>query len=198
MAAFNTRYQTNASGAQPAYTAFAVEQAIGSQWENIWLRTHPLLAKIREGKINWAKGYDISGNLILVPVVSAGPTTAADGVADANELTALTPEQTNDNAFSHAQYIIAHYRGAMWVRASEEELINNKRGGGFLQGKVDQIMDSFTDAIADDLASANADSRTAVIGIRHVTATSNTVGNIAQGTTTDWAAQVTKIGRAHV
>ena len=189
MATGNTAYAIAAGGytGQPAYSAFAVEVAIRQEWENAWLRAHPLLALIKEGKSNWNKKGLRKGNMMLLPVILGASATVADGVADADELTPVSPYITSN--FTQAAYNIAHYQGFFWVRSSERQLINNERGD-FFQGKVMQKRDEFMDEIADDIASTAADSRTAVLGIQQALATSNTVGGIAQGTDTDWAATV--------
>ena len=186
----NVAYAIAAGGYtnQPAYTAFATEISLSKNWENIYLRALPLLAKIKDGKANWNKPGLRKGNLLITPVIFENSGTVPDGVTDANELTAITPYVTN--GFTQAQFNIAHYRNAMYVRESEKQLINNTRGN-FMQGKIDQLMADFKDAVADDLASANADSRTAVLGIQQALATTNTVGGIDQSSATDWASNVT-------
>ena len=173
---------------QPAYTAFATEITLSRNWENIYLRATPLLAKIKDGKANWNKPGLRKGNLLITPVIYEDASTLPDGVADASEVTPISPYITN--GFTQAQYNIAHYRQAMYVRESEKQLINNTRGN-FMQGKIEQMMADFTSAVADDLASTSADSRTAVLGVQQVLSTSNTVGGIDQGTYTDWQSNVT-------
>lgn len=186
----NTNYAIAAGGytGQPAYTAFATEIVLSREWENVYLRAMPLLAKIKDGKANWNKPGLRKGNLLLLPVLLSANTTLPDGVTDAGELTGISPYATA--GFTQAQYNIAHYRGAMYVRESEKQLINNTRGN-FMQGKIEQLMADFKNAVADDLASTSADSRTAVLGIQQVLATANTVGNIDQSSDTDWQSNVT-------
>lgn len=171
----------------PAYSVFGTEVVAARQWENIWLRKSPLLAFIKAGGKNWNKGSDVRGTMMILPVNMADMTTVADGVTDANELTAITPVATD--GFSQAAYQISHYRSATWIRASEDRLIDNSRGN-FRAGKTQQAMDSMANAIADDLGGTTADARANLVGIQQVIATGNTVGGLAQGTYTDWAAQL--------
>lgn len=175
--------------------AFSTELVIGRDFNNVWLREAALLAMVQEGKKNWNKGSAFSGSAqtgykMLIPVALADMTTPANGVTDANEFTAISPHGTAQGAFTQAEYIVAHYRGSMSNKRHEMVLINNQRGN-FQQAKVNQLMGSFTNAIADDMASTAADARDAILGVQQVLATSNTVGGIAQGTDTDWAANVT-------
>lgn len=191
MATGNTQYAIasgNSITYAGAYSAFSVEVSIRQDWENVWLRAHPLLAVIKDGESNWNKKGLRKGNMMILPIALGASATMADGVADADELTPVSPYITS-NA-TQAAYNIAHYQGFFWVRSSERQLINNARGD-FMQFKVQQKRDEFMDEIADDLASTAIDSRTAVLGIQQALATSNTVGGIAQGTDTDWAANVT-------
>ncbi len=181
---YNAAYTIDGATNTPAYGAFGTEVVLKREWTNIWLRKMPLLAMIYDGKANWNNGSNVNGTRILIPVMIAQMTTVADGVADASELTPITPHGTD--GFSQAMYEISHYQGATYITASEMRLINNARGD-FKGGKMKQAMDSFSNAIADDLCGTSADARANVVGIQQVIATSNTVGGIAQGTYTDWA-----------
>lgn len=171
----------------PAYSVFGTEIVARKEWQNIWLRKTPLLAMMKESGLNWNKGTSVQGTMMLIPLNMADMTTAADGVADSGELTAISPVATD--GFSQAAYQISHYRGATWMRASELTLIDNGRGN-FKVGKMRQAMDSFANAIADDLSGSTADARANVVGIQQVIATGNTVGGLAQGTYTDWASNL--------
>lgn len=190
MATGNTAYAIAAAGytGQPAYSAVATEISVTKKWENAWLRKFPLVSFIKENKGNFNKGMLRKGNTMLCPIILGNATTTADGVADSAELTGITPYITAN--LTQAAYEIAHYRNAFYIRESEMQLINNTRGN-HLEGVTQQLVDGFVNALADDMASTNADSRTAVLGVQQVLSTSNTVGGIAQGTDTDWAAQVT-------
>lgn len=186
----NANYAIAAGGytGQPAYTAFGIETSLTKNWENVYLAASPLLVRIKEGKSGWNKPGLAKGNAMLLPLLLAAATTLPNGVTDANELTAITPYITSGP--TQAQFNIAHYRHAMYLRASEKRLINNTRGN-ILEAKTEQLMSDFVDMLAGDLYSANADSREAVLGIQYALSTSNTVGNIDQSSVTAWQANVT-------
>jgi hypothetical protein len=173
----------------PNYTglvAFVAEKSLKKKASVIWTTASALFAMVFENK-RFGEGYRIEGHKAIAPVQYAEQTTAADGVADANELTAITPYVTS--GFTQAEYEFAHYRAAMYLRDSEKKLI--KGGGvrqGFVEGKVKQITESFRKAIAVDMASANAGTREAVMGLRYLLSTSNSPGNISQTTYPVWAA----------
>lgn len=165
-----------------------IQLRVNDTWEQIWLRHHALLAKIRDGGANWNKGTLQKGNALIIPVMSTGPTTAADGVTNANELTAATPEVSA--GFLQAEYPIAHYRHVFWLRESEKQLIDNSKGN-FKEGKLKQSMMSLAKVIAADLGGTGTGDEDAVVGVQGVTATANTVGKIDQSSVTDWASNVT-------
>lgn len=190
MAFPNAAYQIAATTNVPAYSAFGTETVIEREWQNTWMPKMPLLAMIYDGKSNWNKGSNIGGTRMLIPLMTADMTTAADGVTDANELTAISAVVTA--GFTQAAFEIAHYRGATWIRESERRLINNERGN-FHDGKIKQAMNSFANAIANDLSGATTliDARANVVSYQQVLGTTtNTVGGIDQTTTADWTAQL--------
>lgn len=186
----NSGYQIS-SGSQtvtlPPYTAFGTEIMVSMKWENVWLRKFALLAMLQMGGANFNKGGDLNGTQMLLPILEANSSTAATGVATANEFTAITPYATN--GATQAAYQIAHYRHAFYVKASETKQINNKRGN-FMDLKVQQLNDSFINLLANDLAGTAADSESNVLGIQQPLSTSNTVGQINQSTDTDWQSNV--------
>jgi hypothetical protein len=126
--------------------------------------------------------------MLLIPVISENASTLPGGVTIANEFNAISPYATN--GLTHAQYNIAQYRHAYYVKASERQLVNNTRGN-HLQAKIDQLQADFIDDIATDLYGASADSDSAMLGIQYPLATANVVGNIDQATATDWQSNVT-------
>lgn len=187
MATGNASYLNN--------VAFSTELVIGRDFENIWLREAALLASLQEGKKNWNKGSSFTGNAstgykMLLPIALADMTTPAAGVTAANELTAISPHGTAQGAFSQAEFIVSHYRASMSNIRSEMVLINNERGN-FQQAKVKQLMGSFTNVMADHLASTTVGAADRITGVQQVLSTSNTVGGISQSTDTDWASNVT-------
>lgn len=185
----NPNYAHAAGGytGQPAYTATSTEYSLRKKWGQIWFRAIPLLAMIHNGEANWNREDFRNGNALLLPIIHSDASTTADGVTDANELTPITPYAIS--GMTQAMYNIAHYRHAMYPRASEKRLNNNTRAN-LLDGATQQLMDSFKDEQADDLLSANADSRSAMLGVQQVLSTSNTVGGIDQSSTTNWQSKV--------
>lgn len=186
----HTNYAHAAGGytGQPAYSVTSTEFSLTHEWEDLWMRETPLLAMIHSGKANWNKKSLKRGNAMLIPVIYADASTTADGVTDANELTPITPYAIS--GMSQAFYNIAHYRHALYHRASEQQLNNNDRAN-LLDGAVRQLMNSFKDEIAGDLMGTAADARDAVLGIQQVLATANTVGGIDQSSNSDWQSNVT-------
>lgn len=177
--------------------AFVAEKSVKKRASMIWSTASPLFALVFEKK-RFNAGFRIEGHKAITPVNYEEQTTAADGIADASELTAITPYVTN--GFTQAEYEFAHYRAAFYIRDSEKKLI---KGSGirqnFVEGKVRQITESFRKAIAVDMASANAGSRTAVMGLRYLLSTSNSPGNISQSSYPVWAAGVeTGVGPWHL
>lgn len=180
----------NSNYAVATYTAFAVEQSLSKNWSQIWTQGHPLLRVISDKATNFNTGFDVQGNnKVILPVVGDDLTNAVAGVADANELTADTVGITN--GFSQAAYEITHYRGHFRLRESEAKLAKGGSRGNIVQGKVDQLLESFKNRWSTDAAGSAVDSRTAVMGMRYALSTSNTVGGISQSTDTNWAATVT-------
>lgn len=180
MATGNTNYDGN--------DAFSTELVIKRDFENAWLRKAVALAMIREGKKNWNKGGSVKGTKFLLPVELGGPLTAAAGRADTDEFTAVTPHATTN--FFQAEYTIAHYIGTMSDKRSEMVLLKNDRGD-WRQGKINQLMGSFTDVLANDEAGTTIDQRTNLLGVQYAIATGNSPGGISQSTDTDWKGQVT-------
>jgi hypothetical protein len=167
---------------------FVAEKSVRKKSSIIWTTANPLFSKVFESK-KFNSGFRIEGHKAITPINFAEQTTAADGVADASELTPVSPYVTS--GFSQAEYEYAHYRVPMYIRNSEKKLI---QGGGvrqnFMEGKTNQLVESFKKAIAEDMVSANNGSRTAVLGLRYLLATGNSPGNISQSTYPVWAAGV--------
>lgn len=186
----NTLYQIGQTGytGQPPYTVTASEIVISREWESIYLRKTPLLAMIKSGKANWNKPGLRKGNLLLLPVLTAAASTAPAGVAIADEFTPITPYATN--GLTQAQYNIAHYRQAFYVKDSEKQLNDNAKAN-MMEGRLMQMMGDFRTLINSHLVSASADSNTRILGTQYAIATANTVGNIDQATYTDWQGNVT-------
>jgi hypothetical protein len=173
-----------------------VEQTINAKAQKIWLTSNPLLAMLRKkSPTNWNSDMvQIVGAKALIPIMFNQGGSAAAGVADANELTPDPLEVTQ--GFTEAEYEFAHYRRPITYRNSELTLV---QGGGVrinLDQKVDQLIGNFETVIENAFVSNSNGSRTTLMGLRYMLSTSNTVGNISQGTYPDWQAGVqTNVGQ---
>jgi hypothetical protein len=170
------------------YAIFAAEQSLARQFKLMWSEAHPLQAILKEGKGRFNKGIRTEGFKMIIPLNFEPPTIPAQGVSDANEFTPLVPTATN--GFTQAEYEYTHYRGAFWLRNSEQRLLKNGARGNILEGKTNQLKEDFKRQISTDYASATAASRTKVLGLRHVTSAANTVGGIDQAAQAWWRGRV--------
>lgn len=169
--------------------AFAIEKTVKRDWSMIWTAAHPYYRAMDMAGTNFNKGFGISGLKMILSIMGDDLTYPADGVTDANELVAMDVNTTN--GFSQAAYEFSHYRANYTIKESESALAAGGQRGDILEGKKKQFLESFKKAISVDVASTTIGSRDVTQGIRHVLATSNTVGGISQSTDTQWAAQVT-------
>lgn len=167
---------------------FAIEQTLKRDWQAVWTTKHPFLQYLYMKGLNWNKGFGTNGFKALLAIMGDRPTNAADGVTDANEAVAMSYNATN--GFGQAEYNFAHYRGNYIIKNSEARLAVQGKRGDILEGKKKQMILDFATTIATDASGTSADARDAILGIGYVLSTSNTVGGIAQGTDTQWAAQV--------
>ena len=176
--------------------AMVVEQTVKARAQKIWMTANPLLATLRrKSPTNWnSDKVQIVGSKLLIPIMFGQGSSAAAGVADANELTPDAFEVTQD--FTHAEYEFSHYRRQITYRNSEMTLV---QGGGVridLDQKVDQLIGNFETVIENGFVGNSNGSRTTVMGLRYLLSTSNTVGNISQGTYPNWQAGVqTNVGQ---
>ncbi len=179
----------NSSFAVAGYSAFAVSKAVSKGWSMIWTTAHPLLAAIANRGTNFNQGFSLNGyKSMVLPIAGDDLTTPAAGVTDANELTADTISATN--GFSQAEYAITHYRAHTSYRASETFVAEGGTLGNFLEGKKNQVLDSFKNRWSTDAASTTVDARDKIMGFRYALSTSNSRGGMSQTTDTQWAAQV--------
>lgn len=165
--------------------AFAVEKVVKRDFKHVWSSAHPLLATLSKRK---ARNIGtISGLRLILPVAFQDATTPADGQSDANAFTPITPYVTN--GFTQAQYEFSYYRHAFYLTPHEKQLLMNGYRGNILEGKTKQSMESFRNAISDDLAGNVTSQRENVLGLRFALATANTVGNIDQSANAWWRAE---------
>jgi len=169
--------------------AFAIEKQLTTRWTHAQAQVHPLLAVLKRNGLNWNKGSDVSGLKMLKPVVVAGPTTAAAGVTDANELNAMTYNSTAN--FTQAEAEFAHYRNNFTLRDSERQLLEGGARGNILQGKTEQLEEDFKSVMQGHLSGSGAGTRSALMGILQPLSTSNTVGGISQTSYANWRSNVT-------
>lgn len=173
------------------YALTTIEQSVKRDFIDAYFNRVPLLDYMRKGRGNFNRGFSVEGRKMLIPIVGDDLTSPADGVADADELTA---DSLNVNAgMTAAEYAFAHYRTTVTIRASEKMIGMGSKAvlANLLAGQAKQIKGSFATALNTDLMSATADTRVKVLGVRYVLSESNTVGGIAQGTDTFWQAKVT-------
>lgn len=169
--------------------AFVAEKSFKKDFQSVWTSANPLLTMIVANKANFNTSRVVEGHRMVLPITYSDGANVANGVLDANELTPLTPQVTQ--GFTQAQYNYSHYTNAFYIRDSEKKLISGSGvRGNIMGGKTAQLMDSFKLAVQNDMVSANADTRDAVLGLRYVTSTSNSPGNVSQTTYPVWAASV--------
>lgn len=167
---------------------FEAERSITKKFNAIWSKAHPLLAALNGRRDRFRKFGGDGAKLILPINFSDQTTNVAEGRADADAFTARTPESTV--GFDQAVYEYSFYDDAFYVTFAEKRLIENGRGN-FMEGKVNQLMESFKNAVSGDLAGATNAQRANVLGLRYLMSTSNSPGAISQTTYPVWAANVT-------
>lgn len=179
------------------FTAFAIEQQLERDWNDNICKDHPVIAAIHDRGTGWNKGFSVdnAGTGLLVPLryaLTAGVTTSNIGVASANEVPAGWPTYPTPGGFTHAKYTMAHLFKAIAITESEKVRGGGNGGqrGALLEGKVDQLMDTFKEMISQFLAGSAADGEAAVMGLDYAIATGNTVGGIDQSAETWWRANV--------
>lgn len=175
------------------YAAFAIGKTLKKDWTHCQVSMHPVLSFIYERGLRWNKGSDKSGLKMLVPVVLSGPTNAAEGVTDANEIASPLAENARDG-FTQAAYEMAHYRARVDFKESEKTLLADGALGSVLDGAVEQIKESFRASIAAHISGTGVGTRAQVLGVYCCAASDTTVGGIAQATDTAWATQRATIG----
>lgn len=177
------------------YTAFAIEQVLGRDWNDNVTKAFPLFAAIHDRDLHWNKGFEVKGTKVLVPIMNSlvtGMTTSNAGVADANEVPTAWPTYDATQGFTHAEYNLTHLFRTMTIRDSERVVAGGKNGerGNLIDGKVKQLMLTFKTVMSDMAAGSTVDSRTSLIGLDYVIATANVVGNIDQSTDATWRGSV--------
>lgn len=179
----------DASNAWAVNAAFAIEKQLTTRWTHAQAQVHPILAAIKQNGLNWNKGTDVNGTKMICPIVLTGPTTAAAGVTDANELSAMTYNSTS--GFTQAEYEFAHYRSNFTLRNSEKKLLTGGSRGNILEGKVKQLTEDFMRVMQAHLSGASIGARAALMGILYPLDTDATVGGISQTSYANWRSNVT-------
>ncbi len=169
--------------------AYAVEIQAQSKWEQLLASRRPLLAMIRDKKLNWNTAYKL-GPKITVPVWIGADTNPVVGVPRGAQTTPTTLDQSDGTA---AEYQITHYRGGILITSADQRLYQSGdtiRRGNLVDGRTQHLMKMWDDRLAIDLAANAADSETAVMGIPYPLASASVVGGIDQATNARWRARV--------
>lgn len=175
-------------------TAFAAEKVIKRDFKDVWTTAHALLDIIRANEVNFNKMGTIKDNKLILPLIYTGPSTAVDGVADSAAFTALTPYALA--GFTQAEWEFSRYHGSWYLRPHERKLLMQGVRGNIIGGAVKQMMGSFKEAPADDVAGNTGGQRQNLQGLRHALSATNTVGGIDQsdGSNGFWHAKLDTTG----
>jgi len=160
------------------YPAYGIEKVLTQKAGQLWTRVHPILGLIQGNKVNFMKnGFDQGTTGILIPIVGADKTTAADGITDgSNEITGRTVSITNGP--THFSFPYSHYTDSVLVLESEKRLAMGGKRMNFWDSKITQSLESFKNAISNDMAGSTAAARDNVEGLQNTCDDGAIVGNV--------------------
>lgn len=190
MATLNTNYGNHAaSSAYARNAATAIEKSLTSEWKMIVAQVHPFWAAlIGGGRGNVNKGFTVSGQKALIPVIletayiDGGTNPAFAGVADADQLNTFGNNTTN--GLTQAEFEYTHYRGNITILNHEIEILqNNPRNARVLDAKKKQFIETMKQVISGHLGSDTAGGRTKVMGYQFPINSNVVVGGIDQAGT---------------
>jgi hypothetical protein len=171
-------------------SAAAAELVVNRDWTNQVTQACAILACIKDRDLNWNKGFKISGTKAITPIIytdASGVSTSNIGVSDANEVPSAWPTYVGTAGLTQAEFEFTHLRVPMSFKNSEKLLGQNKYRADLSQGKIQQMMATFSGNIAAMIeGESNNASRTKLLGINYAIASANVVGNIDQSTETWW------------
>ncbi len=164
------------------YTAFAIEQRLQRDWEIQYCKSNPLLACIRDGDLNFRKGYTVSGTKAIVPVIFSGSGLDENniGIADGNQIPGAWPTFPGTQGFSQFEFAYGHFERSMTILSTDRKLGGGTSGarGNLIDGKTTQLMADWKIAYAQMISGGAADSRTRLVGVDYAIATANTYGGV--------------------
>lgn len=176
--------------------AFASEKEMKKIWSPIWAGAFPLLAMVKAKKINYNTALmSPEGNSILFPLNYLGPATSARAATNANAFTPITPNATQ--VFTQAQFYYAKYENALYLTATEKQLIADNAHTTripILPGKIQQLVTDFKSIESTDLLGTQNGTGQGgngqLTGLQYLLSSSNSPGGVSQTTYSKWAAGI--------
>ena len=171
--------------------AVAIEQRVESDWSMVWTQGHPIVTIIHHNRLNFNRGFSISGTAMILPVIGDDQATPVAGVATgAPETVAMAYNITDP--LSQFKFNFAHYRGNYTIRESEARMLMNGARGNLLEAKKSNLLASWRNALSGHLSSTTADAadNSRVLGVYQPLSVANTVGGISQAVDTQIQAYV--------
>lgn len=190
----------------------SAEVLLRTNFRHVYQNSHPVLAAItgdkdgrnfNKGQVQATSGGPVRGLKMLLPVVTQPMQSAGSAVGVSAQI--FTPGSESFEGFDDAldptprvgltmaAYEYSCYRAAFAITEEDFKLAENAGSSqrtALIKPLVDQMKYDFRDQIASDLQTSTVESRSKVIGIPYVTATSNSPGGISQSTYTNWASNV--------
>ena len=195
-----TKYAGYAGSGSLQYAAFAIEKMVSHKWTHNYYSSFPLLQLIKDNTLSKVvRSQGVGGRRVLCPII-LDAHTAATGVAASSALV----DQTLLRAVGHSQaeYFWTTYVNNVALSVQEARLVKSGSlsvRGSIIQALAVQMVNSFFEQMATDMATNTVDSETKLLGIRYALATgSAALGGLDQGGVGNdfWKSNVTAVGGA--